>query len=73
MKSWYAVCENGGEVGEYIWPTQYVTKREAWEQIETLYDWEQEALEDGWWPDDAEFNKYDVVRVFEDGTVTTEC
>ena len=73
MRSWYAVCENGGDVNEYVWPDKFVTKGEAWERIEALYDWEQEAIEDNWWPDDAEFTRYDVVRVFEDGSITTEC
>ena len=73
MKSWYAICENGGTDREVIKAERYVTKREAWAIIEVLEMTEQEDIEDNPWYDLDDLTKWDVVRVFEDGTITTEC
>ena len=70
MKSWYAICRNGGATQESI-EGRFETRAEAWEIIEAEMEWADEMVEDGWMDDETQ-DRLDVVRVFEDGSITTE-
>lgn len=66
----YAICRNGGMVNESI-EGRFETKAEAWAVIEAEWAWEYDHV---LYCDDLEaVDALDVVKVLEDGSITTEC
>lgn len=64
----FAICENGGMANEYVHEGRWHKRSDALRIIRELQDEESIYLDE-----DEEPTKFDVVRVLDDGSITTEC